>query len=291
MNIRKKIKKDGLYSLKRKWAFPIFMLLLFVAIYLVFAYALNLLNFLLLEFKIFNYNVVIFNTKLDLNEVIFTISSYVLNFLSLLIFLPLSVGMTRWYVKNIKDENPQNKDFYYYFNKKLFFKTFAMKFLIRIKIILWSVLFTFPGIFCLSLSNQCLYFDQTITNTASKKINNIITSMQIPLIIIGIILLVLGIVAVLLVSYRYFFCDYLLIAYPDLKISKINQASIYYAKNNYMNLFKFQISFLPLLLLSLLVIPALFVFPYFQSSIGIYAQYIIFLKDENYKKNIMIKSN
>ena len=93
--------------------------------------------------------------------------------------------------------------------------------------------------------------------------------------VLSCVLLVLCTLVLILVLLRYFLTPYYLVHRPDLTVSQAIQLSIRGTREQKGNLLLFGLSFLPWMLLGLLVVPLLYVLPYLMASRALYAKVLI----------------
>lgn len=186
----------------------------------------------------------------------------------LLVLSPLSLGVTQWYYRAVGGETADASAVFQFFSQKgLYFKSVWYHVQITVRSFLWGVLLFAPGFVLFAL---CSYY----LERPGENENLQLTALSFGL-VLSCVLLVLCTLVLILVLLRYFLTPYYLVHRPDLTVSQAIQLSIRGTREQKGNLLLFGLSFLPWMLLGLLVVPLLYVLPYLMASRALYAKVLI----------------
>ena len=206
------------------------------------------------------------------------IYSAALAVLLLVIFVaswPLQLGVTYWSYQVANGKSVTfGEIFRYYKAERLFIHAMRFYFHYMIRIFLWSLLFLLPGSILTGISSQLnlLY--------AAKGIPTMV-GLFVP---IGMVLSIVGAIALIPIAFRYFLAPYF--AVMDDKSSEVQCIKISWQtmEGRRTDLLKLLITFIPWGLLCFFVIPVLYVAPYFYISMANCAKWLIYEKDKKEQK-------
>lgn len=176
--------------------------------------------------------------------------------ISLLLFLyaPFRLGCERWFLLNARGEKAGLKDLFYYFTPTGFTKSVSAFLFCLFKKCAAFLLFIFPCV-CLSV---VLYF--------SLEEGEISLTISYVLLAFSAFLLLTGMAFYFFYSSRFFAFYDAVIANEKIKPRTAFEKSLEITEGAYAKICLFRLSFLPWLLLSVLVFPAFYVWGYYRES-------------------------
>lgn len=249
----KAIKRDTILLNKSKWQYFIISTFLYISLMCLLLYVFNIINY--------KYNL-ISNNYLILYNIYSFKSFYFILFISFLNFLlsPIILSLKRVLLNNIKDEFNFKEDIFFYLkNKKIIFRVYKLYFYkFAKKWYLYIVIITVINFWFNNFYRTLIF--SNINNNDFK-------------IYAGIIFLILF---YFIFSIRYIFnilkfinIDYLFIENPTMTNFEYFKRSEYIFKKNYNELTSLFISFIPITLTSVFILPIFFIIPYFLTSTAI----------------------
>ena len=179
----------------------------------------------------------------------------------ILIYNPLQMGGTSFYWHNANGREVSAQSALTWFRKKRYGRAVSAMFFIRVYEVLWAILCFLPAILVYPLSYSYLM--------DTKKYSDVLIATC--LIMISALLALVGAYAFLRVIQRYFLVPYLLTAHEDMsageaiRISKNTMACKSAASLH------FQLTFFGWFLLCFLILPFIYVIPYFKQARAEYA--------------------
>ena len=204
------------------------------------------------------------------------ILTYILNFSFLcFIYIPLFFGVLRyvWRILFGVDDNPISV--FYYFSKKALYKNTLKYFaLLLLRIVPLGVLVSLPAVFAriISLGKVFEYFEMAIPMWAA----NISYAY--------IFLSTIAFVVIFLYSLKFYMAPVLLVADENMDAAEAFHMSTVISKKTSLEFLYLVFGFLGWILISFLVIPAIFVLPYFLTAYAVHvrfavAEYNLHIKD------------
>lgn len=192
----------------------------------------------------------------------------VISIISFFVLGLINFGASKWYF-NLVDSKILNISaiFDFFKSPKRFFKAIFLNLTIAIRIMLWSVLFIIPGTAALTFA--------TALSTAGGEETSIITPVIVLCYILGASIMLISLIFLFIFSQRYFLAKYLLIENENIKIKHSIKHSIKYMRGSKGELATYYLTIFPLVLLGIFVIPLLFITPYINTSLALYARYFI----------------
>lgn len=188
---------------------------------------------------------------------------------SLLLFLlgvPLSAGSAGWYF-SLSAGSPMGFEglFRPFFSGKSYVRTLSTAFLLGIRSVLWGMLFLIPP--------ACL---AALFLSASEAEGLPFAAMLIDLgYAVSQILFAIALIFLFVFLQRYSLVFYLLADRPQTPTTRIIALSVKMMRGHCWEATALKISFLGWQLLSVLVLPMLYVMPYYYASMAIYARYVV----------------
>lgn len=181
------------------------------------------------------------------------------------IIKPLWMGFRKMTVRIVMGKDGDFGHLFYYFrNAKLYSKSILLDFYIFLRRTAVCVLFITPGIIAI-IFDQIFDYSGVLTRfVINGRSFSIVTLM-------GIILFVLGMVIAWIYSTKYFLSVYFFICIPEMSVWKCVRQSIKYTRGQVSDLFGFKISFFPLMISSVIILPVFYLIPYYVSCCSAYA--------------------
>lgn len=178
---------------------------------------------------------------------------------------PLSFGMQKWTYCLAREQKTNLMGIFdFYRSYSTFFKSYILKFHLFIRKAGWTLLSFLPAFLLTWLLVDVFEFG-----------NSSISIMEFVLLLLTLVSYIIGILFTILANTRYFVAEYLWIENPSMRIMDVCQGSIQVMKGNRSALFTLHLTFMPLYLLNILVLPIFFTLPYMGVIKGIYANYYI----------------
>lgn len=262
------LKENAKRALSGQWSPAIAIVLLIAGVGLLFSLfemvctiALDLPGFM----DILDTPQVFFDDVMGQSGAVFGISTLTL-LLSYVILTPLKLGELSWYYEAGKHQQEGIASIFEYFGSvKLFLRSVLLNLAIGVRVALVGILLMLPASLCFAAGT---FLWQSDTDPLEK------------MLILGIylggsVLLAVGLLLTLIYQKRYFVAPYLVASQHEMSIGKALKASIIATKGRQCSLVLFDLSFIGWYLLSLLVLPLLFVRPYLGVSRALYARYLI----------------
>ena len=268
MEFHRQIKKNARASLKGSWGPAVAVFLTIIGVYLLIS-ALEQALYILLGmsgFKdVLNTPDFFFDDELNVDfwAVVCT------GFSSLLLFLlgsPLAAGCARWYF-SLSEGSPLGFEglFFSFTSGKHYSRSLGAAFLISIRSALWGMLFLFPPVCLAAFFQWAGTFD---TLPVSRMLIDLGATASW-------ILFSIAIFALFIFLQRYFLVYYLLADRPQTPLLRIMSTSVKMMKHHKWEAFSLKFSFIGWQLLAILVLPMLYVTPFYYASMAIYARYVI----------------
>ncbi|WRS26594.1 DUF975 family protein [Oscillospiraceae bacterium MB08-C2-2] len=187
--------------------------------------------------------------------------------LNFLLVVPLGLGQIRWYHQLVHDQSePISNVFHYYEGAGKYFRCLWYYISLTIRQSLWAVLFL-----CIPMGAMAL----SVVPLMNEEVTRIQASLSTFGLLISCVLLILATILYTVHMMKYFLTPYLMAEDPKMSVGKAIRTSIRFTKGYRFSLFSFSLSFLGWILLCIFLFPILFVGPYLQTSMALYARYII----------------
>ncbi|WP_312640926.1 DUF975 family protein [Hydrogenoanaerobacterium sp.] len=269
MKLRKQIKQNARRALGGNWGKAICILLIGMSIFVIFS-LLQGLTSLLLDIPDFHDTLktpgFYFDDVVNVSLLSLLIAS-IFTVLSLIVNSPLTFGVKQWYYRLVGGESEDVVSIFSFFSfARLFFKAIWHDINLIVRRLLWAIPFAVvPGAIA-GIAVLLLY------NTQPSDLMHLGGIM---LLMLGLLLAVIAQIFFFIFSNRYFLSSYLIVEDPEIGVRKAIKTSIRSMKGHKSEIFVLQLSFVPWGLLSLLVLPLLYVVPYYNSSSALYAKYLI----------------
>lgn len=178
---------------------------------------------------------------------------------------PFINGLIRFFYIPSYTNNYDVNDLIYYFRKGYYERALKFNLSYFFRMIIPTIIFFIPVI---TYAILCSLLFKDFLNSPSFTI-------------VLIILIILSLVLTYLYSIRYFVASRIFIEEENFEIKRYFEISKDIMNNKTMEMFRLLISFVPMILLCLLVLPIFYVIPYILQSFSISAKYLILLKKEN----------
>lgn len=270
MELRKKIKKDALVSLRNSWGKAIAILLFICGVHLLFLLLEQFFGtFLHIDFLSGGGKLDLYRGTLEVG-LPFVLMAALFALISFVVTVPLHYGTTKWYLRQVSGDSPALSTIFDCFHSfRRFFRSLLLKLAIAIRVIGVGILAFLPS-FAVFVGIRYIGGYESSGAVIARLI-------LIPL------LCLISLAAALFVfafSLRYFLAGYLFVS-THKGVSECIRLSVRGMKGNIQVTLSFYLSFLPWLLLAPLLVPFLFISPYMQASLAIYAKYLIEKSERN----------
>lgn len=269
MNIRKQVKLNARRALSGNWGKAICIFMVALSIFIIFS-ILQGVTALLLDIP--DFQDIMATPQFYPDDIINTapLSLALAGFFMLfgmIVNSPLSFGTRSWYYRLAEgDSEDIGAVFSFFWPARLLFKTVWHDVNVTVRLALWSLLFAAaPAAIC----GTAILVLRNPSYIGMARLGGIL------LMIVGVLLAVIAQIFFLIFSNRYILSIYLLAENPEMSVRRAIQTSIRYMKGGKGAVFVFTLSFLPWALLCALVLPLLYVAPYYSASRAIYAKYLI----------------
>lgn len=210
-------------------------------------------NFSLIISKIFGAAEIFFDTKAAEVSVSAALSVFGI-LLLLFIYAPFRLGCERWFLLSAKGEKAGIKEVFYYFNFQGLAKSVSAFLLCFFKKCAALILFLFPSVCLFSV----LYF--------SLKEGEISLTVSYALSVCSLLLFLTGVLFYFFYSSRFFAYYDVIISNEKIKPQSAFEKSLEITEGAYAKICIFRLSFLPWLLLCMLIFPAFYVWGYYRES-------------------------
>lgn len=173
---------------------------------------------------------------------------------ALMLYSSASVGEQAFYTGRMRQKRNSLKRFFFWFRPEKSFKAFKVKSLIFILKSLWSIVLLLPFTAIASF----------ILSVAFS--GGIEVYLLLSLSCGAVILLIIGLIFRFIIIQRYFLAEYLIAENPSLEPLQCILQSKNLLEGHIFRIIKFKLSFLPLFISCILLLPAIFVYPHYKQS-------------------------
>lgn len=190
------------------------------------------------------------------------------------VLTPIGMGVKRWYCEHVTGEYPSILTiFAYFYNWKTLFRVILLRIIVGVRKLLWAIPFAvLPVLLWGGLSFVRADSGVALVMKASG------------MILVGIVALLMWVLWYF-VTLRYYLADYLFIRNEGMGLHQIVRSSVRAMKGGKRALFSLQLSMLPWWLLSILIVPAIFLAPYYMASTALFSV----VRIEGYQRKIAEK--
>ncbi|MDP4119533.1 MAG: DUF975 family protein [Bacillota bacterium] len=197
--------------------------------------------------------------------------------ISLIFVSPFFLGYKKYHYALAKGEDANITDIFYYFSKELYVKAVVFNLSLLIRLVTWLFIFLIPALAILLMSPY-LYDILNQTENAKYLIRLLVS-----------FFVCIGAIGFVLVTTKYFLAPYLMVETNDPHYAF--EASAKIIKDSYYHVLKLMMSFIAWFALCFLVIPILYVMPYYETACAVSAKWIIAMKIDaaNNTDNLLIK--
>lgn len=188
--------------------------------------------------------------------------------LSVLLISPLALGQMRWYYNLVHSRSmPLTELFYFFESGKSYVRAIGYEINLGIRTLLWMILFYAPPSVVFGVSIFFLSGNRELSRTASITATSGL--------FVAAVLYVIATIFYAALICRYALTPYLIADDPDLTVRQAIKLSVKYTKGYRFSLLWFYASYIGWFLLTIFMFPILYVMPYYQTGIAMYARYII----------------
>lgn len=264
MELRKKIKKDALFSLRNSWGKATAVLLFICSVHLLFLLLEQFFGMLLhIDFLSGGGRLDLYRGRLEVGTP-FVLMAALFALISFVVTVPLHYGATKWYLRQVGGDSPALSTIFDCFHSiRRFFRSLLLKINIALRVLGVGIVAFLPSV--------AIFLAIRYMGGYESPGAVIARLLLIPL------LFLISLAAALFVfafSLRYFLAGYLFVN-SHKGVLECIKLSVQGMKGNIQLTFSFYLSFLPWLLLAPLLVPLLFIYPYMQASLAIYAKYLM----------------
>ncbi|MFA9380402.1 MAG: DUF975 family protein [Acetanaerobacterium sp.] len=187
--------------------------------------------------------------------------------LGFMVAAPLYLGIKRWFYLLSRGEDALMGEIFYFFaHARLFFKSILLLLDIFLRAFFWVYILILPGAL-LGTTGTAL-----LTARLELKNGELMGTLAV---ILGALLAVLGLALGLTMALRYFLAPFLFAENSEQSVRCAVRTSVHYMRGGQARLLGLLCSFLPWAAVSVLILPALYAYPYAQSTFAIFARYTI----------------
>lgn len=180
---------------------------------------------------------------------------------------PLVMGVKAWFFGLSGGDSAELSGiFHYYSGAKLYFKSLLLLLDICLRSFFWLYVLILPGALLSATGGALLTAKLNVPN--GRLLGTLSVAM-------GVLLAVLGLVFALVIIMRYFLAPYLFAQNAQLGVRQAVKTSVRYMHGSAGRLVLLLLSFVLWAMASLLVLPALYAFPYAESTLAIFARFTI----------------
>ena len=175
---------------------------------------------------------------------------------------PLQLGVKKWYWGQVSGETPPLLTvFDYFYNWRQLFRAILLQLALWVRKAAWAVLFFAPSVLlaaALMMMDRPLYSMEVLLYIAL-------------LLLLAFVTLSMGVLWYF-TTLRYYLADYLFVTREGMGIREAIKISSAAMKGSKRTLFSLQLSLLPWRLTTVLLVPLVFVAPYYSASMAIFAK-------------------
>lgn len=267
-DLRRMVKRNARLALTGRWGLAVAIVLVVMSLWM----ALNLLEAGVFEALGLKPYVDVYNTPDNfMDDLPNTTPLYLwvtlgMTFVAVLVGAPLNIGVNDWFLGLTDGAAPPFGQIFRPYGNRTFFRAVWLEISIYLRTMLWAALLSAVPAGVLAFS--VWFFEQGArTNTEQ--------ALSVMGIILGAGLLLAAVVFLAAVVTRYTLAPYLLCSRYAKTVRQALRLSVHYTKGHRWEIVAFFLSFLPWLLLTPLVLPVLWIYPYMQMSTALFARYLI----------------
>ena len=282
-SMRATVKSNSKKALRNKYGRAMVIIMLLIGINIFFM-LLDAIISMVLNMPVFINMENLFTPSLirDINlSIPLVVSNAVLALLAFFIMTPFYYGVNGWFFRMVGNENSEiSSAFNYFESMKSMFKVWGAEFVVKIKKLVYFILFLFPGVAVISMGNV---FQNNVKGDFDHS-RYVLTEM---IILLGICISIVGFICYAIYSKKYQLVQYLLTYDCELNIRKAIKYSAKISNGHKCDLFLFDLSYIFWFLICIAVIPVLYVFPYYMAGKALYSRVLIeryYLENRNLSK-------
>lgn len=186
------------------------------------------------------------------------------------LFLPMISGIAKMSFNTANGKTALCSDIFSFFKRGKYLNALSFNLNLAIRRLFWTVVAFIPAGLCLAA-----YYYLKTTDNGIEVLTAVVS-------VLGVLLAALGIVLTFVFNSKYFLADYIYAECDgNAKTGEVIRRSIYVMRGNKDKFYALCISFIPWLLLSLLILPGIYTFPYMQVSFANSAKWIIKTNEQN----------
>lgn len=258
------MKKDALANLRNSWGKAVFILLFTCGVHLSFLLLEQFLRtFLHIDFLSGGGKLDLYRGTLEVGTP-FVVMTAFFTLVGFVITVPLHYGVMKWYFRQVSGDSPTfSTIFDCYRSIRCFLGSLVLKLVIAVRILGAGMLVFLPSAAIFMSIRYMSGYDSSGAVLAR-------------LLLVPLFCLITLTAALFLFAFsmRYFLAEYLFVS-TQKGVSECLKLSIRGMKGNISIALSFSLSFFPWLLLTPLLIPCLFIYPYMQVAFATYAKWLI----------------
>ena len=279
MKLRKLIKQNGKRCLYNNWGKAIAIVLLLLAVGLLFTLVELCINMVFGIPQIMDVgNDGYFLNDLPNTSLLSMALTLIMACGSFLILAPLEMGVTSWYYSLSEGESPEILHIFNCFSGKYYFRALSLQIHLWGRRLLLALLYFALPLAVFAASVLCLEFGPQYI---SEDMSYVIGSMGI---VFSLLLAALLAVFYAIHIQKYFLARYYVVN-EGLGVWEAMKKSRHASKGRRGEIFLFQLSWIPWFISCLLVIPGLYVYPYYEISSMIYARVLM---EQHYRSTQLV---
>lgn len=279
MNLRKLCKRNGSRCLYNNWGKAVAIVLLLLATALLFTMIELIINLLL------GVPVVIdpqkdgyFLNNLPNTSILAMILTCIMMLGSFLVMAPLNLGITTWYYGLSQGESPEVLSIFNVFSGRSYFRALTLKIHLWGRKIIWALIyFALPiaiGVASIWLMGHGVFYMDLNLGYAISICG---------LFFAGLLAVMMAVLYVLHIQ-KYFLAEYYVVN-ENCGVWEAIKKSRHASRGKRGEILLFRLSFLPLFLLCIFVIPTLYVLPYYSISSMLYARVLM---EQHYRSTQLV---
>lgn len=187
----------------------------------------------------------------------------------LLLLVPLTLGVTRWNYLLVQAKDPALSEIFYFFETPgRFGRSIWLHINLLIRCLFWALLLLLLPMGILGASVGVIRMGEEAAGRTLASVASVGVAL-------GVLVMLLALFLFGALISRYLPASYLLCEDGDVSVRKALRESVRFSRGYRFSLLWYQLSFIGWGLLCVFVFPMLYVVPYFNASVAMYARYII----------------
>ncbi len=199
-----------------------------------------------------------------------------------IVIAPLMLGTSNWFYSLTGGKKMDIASVFIFFDRiEFMIKSWVINIIIAIRTILWGALFF----------SVPILISYLINGFSTENLGTFLQSMYLVANLGCLVLYVIAAIATFLAHSKYFLSHYLIIENKHISPHRAVRLSANITKGKRQQILKFKLSFLPLLLPSLLIIPLFYTMPYYGTGLALYGRVMISVWKSEHPEEIIYGDN